>query len=732
MGKNNVDAAIAKATSPSLLVDHIYQLESTGSSVLLSSICITPKIGDMVTKSGRTTGVTQGVVIATDASLSLIYGQQNVSYDDLTVVQGVSTQLFSTAGDSGAAVISSNGGFVGLLFAGDNETNTTYICKSVNILSLIESEVGISFYVTTHLPVIISEPKIPSVPYTAPLNLSPGTATTDPGTLIDTTNPTLSWAAIPGYAADNNNGYLVLLYTLNSLGMWEIFFVCTTASTSLQIAPANGIDSLAPNTAYGWQVSGYNDNKVTGPYSLPCYFRTPPAITPLYSVTIYCIGALGGSVTPASPLYCPVGTMITLIAQPFSGYTFAFWNGKTNSGPGEVANDITSQNNPYYINIMSNTTLYPTFRQNSPEPGQISYTLFLGTSPAAGGNTRPNYAVSYISGTYVGMYAEALPSFVFKCWRVYGPNFPSGPYIEYANQYTVIEITSAMTAIAVFVSLVEFGQTPTLPTAPSHTLTMAVSPPNAGITSPAVGVPTNCVAGAPITISATPSAGYTFSNWCAVGDTGETTTTTNNPATIQLGANCTITAIFTGAAPPPVNNQPIPIQLAPQPPPVYTLTTSVSGNGIITPTPGSYPYTLGNLFTLSAMPDSGSVFSYWQDSNGNVYYTQSLTIQFTASITYTAFFVPFTTPDSHILTVNIVGNGSVNSKSGQYPTGTLVTLTAVPLLGYTFKSWSGGATGSNASIDITMNSDLTITATFIQTGGQSSYALSVTKMSTDT
>jgi uncharacterized repeat protein (TIGR02543 family) len=58
------------------------------------------------------------------------------------------------------------------------------------------------------------------------------------------------------------------------------------------------------------------------------------------------------------------------------------------------------------------------------------------------------------------------------------------------------------------------------------------------------------------------------------------------------------------------------------------------------------------------------------------------------------------------------GTGSVSPSGGEYEPGAQVTMTANPASGYTFDYWSGSASGTSASITITMDSDKSITAYF--------------------
>ncbi|MCG8605122.1 Ig-like domain-containing protein [bacterium] len=69
-----------------------------------------------------------------------------------------------------------------------------------------------------------------------------------------------------------------------------------------------------------------------------------------------------------------------------------------------------------------------------------------------------------------------------------------------------------------------------------------------------------------------------------------------------------------------------------------------------------------------------------------------------------------------ILTIATSGNGSVNlsPEGGLYPLGTEVLLTANPNAGWNFAGWSGDATGTASPITLTMDSNKSVTANFVE------------------
>lgn len=110
---NLMDAAIAQFDAATRATPEILGLGApTGAT--------DPALNQLVRKSGRTTGLTEGVVrtLHFDA-FNIQYEQGFVRMDDVMVIEGVAG-AFSRPGDSGSAIVDAQGRVVGLLFAGSD------------------------------------------------------------------------------------------------------------------------------------------------------------------------------------------------------------------------------------------------------------------------------------------------------------------------------------------------------------------------------------------------------------------------------------------------------------------------------------------------------------------------------------------------------------------------------------------------------------------------------------
>ena len=166
----------------------------------------------------------------------------------------------------------------------------------------------------------------------------------------------------------------------------------------------------------------------------------------------------------------------------------------------------------------------------------------------------------------------------------------------------------------------------------THDLTMQVSPGGGGTTDPSVGTHTYDE-DAVVDISATPAAGYVFSNWTggAVDDPNDPTTT------VTMDADKTVTANFVAQT--------------------YDLTMAVSpsGGGTTTPAVGTASYVADSVVGITATPAVHYFFSSWTGAGVADPNSASTTVIVDGNKTVTANFVY----DDTAPTV------TVNKKSGQ-------------------------------------------------------------------
>ncbi len=139
----------------------------------------------------------------------------------------------------------------------------------------------------------------------------------------------------------------------------------------------------------------------------------------------------------------------------------------------------------------------------------------------------------------------------------------------------------------------------------------------------------------------------------------------------------------------------------------HSVSTSVDkgfGSVKLYPEGGNYPE--GTLITATAIPDENNIFAGWSKyvsgTNNPVYFRIG---------TDTSIAANFRTLFS--LHVTIVGSGSVVPSGGSYLDGTTKTLTANPDEGYVFSGWSGDINDTINPVQVVMDAEKNITATFI-------------------
>lgn len=159
--------------------------------------------------------------------------------------------------------------------------------------------------------------------------------------------------------------------------------------------------------------------------------------------------------------------------------------------------------------------------------------------------------------------------------------------------------------------------------------------------------------------------------------------------------------------------------------PNLTLTTSVTGSGVISSNPAgincgstcSANFGQGSKVTLTASAASGSGFTGWGGAcNG----TGACIVTMDAAKNVSASFNVSSAP-TFALNVSKTGNGTISSTpsgincgtvcSGNFVQGNPVTLTATPATGSSFTGWGGACNGTGACI-VTVNAIKNVTASF--------------------
>lgn len=143
----------------------------------------------------------------------------------------------------------------------------------------------------------------------------------------------------------------------------------------------------------------------------------------------------------------------------------------------------------------------------------------------------------------------------------------------------------------------------------------------------------------------------------------------------------------------------------------YTLTVSTTGSGIVSRNPTNSIYPSGATVTLTATPDAGWLFSSW--TGDEVSSANPLNVLMTSNKNVVAHFdlIP-----RYSVTTSVNGSGtiSLNPSGGPYLSNTVVSASATPSSGWVFLNWSGDATGTANPLNLTMNTNKTVTAVFAQ------------------
>jgi uncharacterized repeat protein (TIGR02543 family) len=397
--------------------------------------------------------------------------------------------------------------------------------------------------------------------------------------------------------------------------------------------------TLTATPAQNWYFSGWSGDLTGDENPETITIDTNKAVTATftsqgYTLSVDIVG--GGSVSQDPDLASyPDGSVVTLTATPTIGWSFSGWSGA-----------LSGSSNPATLTMDGDKVVVATFTQNQ-------YTLTVNVV-GNGQVTKTPYKTTYTYGETITLTASGDPSWLFSKW--------SGDLTGSANPATItIDGDKVVTATFIqgyvlSVNIIGGGSVSRDPDQASY------------------------VHGSVVTLTATPTVGWSFSGWSGA------LSGSSNPATLTMDGDKVVVATFT-------QNQ-------------YTLTVNIVGSGQVTKNPNKATYTYGETVTLTAIADPGWAFSEFSCGCDNPF---TMTVDGDKVVTAT-----FT--QVYTLTIGIVGSGSVAKDPDQpnYLPDSLVTLTATPAIGWSFSGWSGALSGSSNPATLTMDGDKVVVATFTQ------------------
>ena len=314
--------------------------------------------------------------------------------------------------------------------------------------------------------------------------------------------------------------------------------------------------------------------------------------------------------------------------------------------------DASGTDNPLVVNIDASKTVTATFTQDV-------YSLTI-SSEGNGGVTLNNPGPYHLNDV-VELTATPGPWWVLSSW--------SGDLTGSGNPAT-ITMDGDKSVTATFTQL-------------EYLITTHVDPAEGGSISADLPGPYHY--GDVVTLTPSANSGYNFVEWLGAGVDGPA-----NRRVITVTGDMDVTATFTQVS--------------------YPLNVAIVGNGEVTKIPDQDSYNPGKSVELTATPGTNWSFTGWSgDYTGT---DNPITIVMDGEKSVTATFTQY----AYTLTVVIVGSGSVEAipNSATYSYGDTVQLTATPSDDWSFSQWSGDEVGSENPLTLTIDSDKSITAIFLQ------------------
>jgi photosystem II stability/assembly factor-like uncharacterized protein len=389
------------------------------------------------------------------------------------------------------------------------------------------------------------------------------------------------------------------------------------------------------------------------------------------------------------------GTTVTLTASAHQGSYFTGWGGAC-SGNGTSSTCVVAMND-----VRSATAIF-----------KLPYTLSVTKSGAGGGTVTSSPAgincgnscgAPFAPDTLVTLTATPNAFSVFAGWS----GACSG------TSTCQVSMTQARSVYATFNPSAYYLLSVVLDGSGIGTVASSPSGINCGSTCSA-----SFANGTNVTLTPTAPSGSYFAGWTGA-------CTGSGACTVSMTQARNVTAIFTAGVP------------------NYTLTVfkSGTGSGPVTSSPSgitcgstcSASYPSGTSVTLTATPNSGSVFAGWSGACSGT--SATCVVNVNAAKNVTATFNAGATPYGLTITKAGAGSGPVTSSpsgiacgsicSANYSSETTVTLTATANSGSVFAGWSGACSGNASTCVVTMNAAKSVTATF--NTATPSYTLTVSK-----
>jgi len=398
---------------------------------------------------------------------------------------------------------------------------------------------------------------------------------------------------------------------------------------------------------------------------------TGPGIPTPASTTVAVSNPASGQEIPVS-IQAPVGSNRTITVSAFNAA----------SPPLKIfGGTLPGVNLTAGAPINLEVTLVSLFTVTVEKNGNGSGTV---TSSPAGIDCGGTCSGQFQQGTTVFLNAAAAPGSAFAGWG--GACSGTGP----------CSVTNNATVTARFIVAIATNQLSVVK-AGNGSGTVTSNP--SGISCGAV-CSSQFPTGGSVVLEAAPASGSTFT-WSGAGCTG------SGACVVVMIGDQTVTATFTATTPPPTMMLTVTIGGAG----VGTVTSNPSG--ISCPGTCSAGFATGSTVVLAATPGVGSAFAGW---SGDCSGTDCSAVMDT-NRSVTATFNPSGGMSNLTVQKNGTGSGTVTSQPpgidcgttclAAFPTGTVVTLTAVPAAGSTLTGWAGPRCGGAGPCTITLDSDFT-------------------------